>query len=275
MIDIHTHILPGIDDGSETLEDSIQMIKQAIDIGVKIICATPHVLNDPSLAFEEKINQAYQFLLSQVRKRKLMVKLILGSEIYLRQDISSLNRFNFFSFNQTGKYILLELPVGLIPPGVDRLIYDLRLDDITPIIAHPERSIGEKNQIKEFEKFVHLGAMIQINAGSLLDHFGSTSRKMANLLLRQNLVHFLASDAHDPYSRSIATLTEGFRRISRLVGHTKAEELVWDNPLKILQGEKLFGDKKEETTSLNYNWEHCNTQANPKPYNLEVKNEVY
>jgi protein-tyrosine phosphatase len=275
MIDIHTHILPGIDEGSETMEDSIQMIKQAIDAGIKIICATPHVLNGPSLAFEEKINQAYQLLLSQVRKRKLMVKLILGSEIYLRQDISSLNRFNFFSFNQSGKYILLELPVGLIPPGVDRLIYDLRLDDITPIIAHPERSIGEKNQIKEFEKFVHLGAMIQINAGSLLGHFGSTSRKMVNLLLRQNLAHFLASDAHDPYSRSVATLAEGFKRISRLVGNTKAEELVWDNPSKMLQGEKLFGDEKKETTSLTITGSILTPQANPKPYNLEVSNEVY
>lgn len=99
MIDIHTHILPGLDESAKTVEDSIQMIKQAIDLGVEILCATPHILNGVSPEFQEKIDRTFQLLHSQVIRKKLNIKLMLGSEIYLRQDMDSLSRFSFFSLN--------------------------------------------------------------------------------------------------------------------------------------------------------------------------------
>lgn len=240
MIDIHTHILPGVDDGAKTIEDSIQMIKQAIDAGVEVICATPHILNGVTSIFEEKINRTFQLLHSQVAERKLKIKLILGSEIYIRQDMDSLSKFEFFSLNQTGKYVLMELPLGQLPSGVDRLIYGLQLEGITPIIAHPERSITEKNQPKSIENLIRLGALMQINAGSLLGYSGKLPRKTAELLLKQNLVHIMASDAHDPSSRSVAVLPQAFKKVSGLVSKRKAEELFVYNPCKILKGEKLF-----------------------------------
>jgi protein-tyrosine phosphatase len=245
MIDIHTHILPGVDDGAKTIEDSIQMIKQAIDAGVEVICATPHILNGVTPIFEEKINRTFQLLFSQVAERKLKIKLSLGSEIYIRQDMDSLSKFDFFSLNQTGKYILMEFPLGQLPSGVDRLIYGLQLEDITPIIAHPERSITEKNQLKSIENLIRLGALMQINAGSLLGYFGKHLRKMAELMLKQNLVHIMASDAHDPSSRSVASLPQAFKKVSGLVSKRKAEELFVYNPCKILKGEKLFKNDME------------------------------
>ena len=245
MIDIHTHILPGVDDGAETIEDSIQMIKQAIDCGVKVICATPHILDEIAPTFPEKINRTFQFLYSQVKEKKLNIKLTLGSEIYVRQDMDSLRRFNFFSLNQTGKYILMELPLGQLPSGVDQLIFNLELESITPIIAHPERSMIEKNQLKDIENLIRLGALMQINAGSLLNHFGKSPRKMAELLLKQNLVHIVASDAHNPSSRSVAVMAEAFRKVSRMVGNRKAEELFKLNPLKVLQAKELSENEKE------------------------------
>jgi len=245
MIDIHTHILPGVDDGAKTIEDSVQMIRQAIDSGVEVICVTPHILNGVTPVIEEKINRTFQLLRSQVVERKLKIKLILGSEIYMRQDMESLSRFNFFSLNQTGKYILMELPLGQLPSGVDQLIYGLQLEGITPIIAHPERSITEKNQIKEIENLIHLGALMQINAGSLLGHSGKLARKMAERLLKLDLAHIMASDAHNPSSRSIAVLPQAFRKVSQLVGKRKAEELVMHNPCQILKGERIFRSDRE------------------------------
>jgi protein-tyrosine phosphatase len=237
MIDIHTHILPGVDDGAETVQDSIQMIEQAIELGVEAICATPHILNGVNSTSQEKINRAFQLIHSQVDERKLKIKLILGSEIYIRKDMNSLSRFNFFSLNQTGRYILMELPLGQLPSSLDRLIYDLRLQGITPIIAHPERSISEKSQLKDIENLIRLGALMQINAGSLLSHYGKLARKMGECLLTRNLIHIMASDAHNPSSRSVAVLPQAFRRVSQLLGKRKAEELIMYTPYKILKGE--------------------------------------
>ncbi len=245
MIDIHTHILPGVDDGAKTMEDSILMIEQAIDAGVEVICATPHILDEVTPALEEKINHTFRLLHSQVDERKLKIKLILGSEIYVRQDMVSLGRFDFFSLNQTGKYVLMELPLGQLPKGVDRLIYGLRLEGITPIIAHPERSLIEKNQLEDVQSLIRQGAMMQINAGSLSGYYGKLPRKTAELLLKQNLVHFMASDAHNPSHCSIAVLPQAFNKVSALVGKRKAEELVRHNPRQILKGEKIFRNDRE------------------------------
>jgi protein-tyrosine phosphatase len=252
MIDIHTHILPGLDDGSKTVDESLLMIRQAIDAGVEIICATPHILDGVSLSFQEKVNRIFQQLLSQVEKKSLKVKLVLGSEIYVRQEILSLSRFDFFTLNQSGKYVLLELPLGHIPPNLGRLVHDLLSKGVTPIIAHPERSIDEKGQVKDIEHLACRGALMQINAGSLFGRYGDLPRKAAEHLLKQNLVHVMASDAHDLRARSIAVLRQAFMEVCRLVGKTKTEELVIHNPLRILNGEALVIDqyRVEEKKSI-------------------------
>jgi protein-tyrosine phosphatase len=253
MIDIHTHILPGVDDGAKTIEDSLQMIQQAIDVGIEVICATPHILDGVTPPFQEKVNRTFQLLHSQVKERELKIKLVLGSEIYIRHDIKSLKEFNFFSLNQTGKYILMELPLGQFPLGVKELIHDLRLEGITPIIAHPERSIIQKDQRKEIENWIRQGALMQINAGSVLGHFGKSARKTAEWLLEKNLAHIMASDAHSPSSASVEVLACAFKKVCQRVGEIKAEELVLHNPSKVLQGERLLRDEKnviEDSTVL-------------------------
>ena len=243
MIDIHAHILPGLDDGAETTDESLRMIRQAIDVGVEVICATPHVLDGVTSSFQEKIGRTFQLLCSQVQKEKLKIRLVLGSEIYVRQDVHCLARFNFFSLNQSGRYILLELPPRHLPPNLDQLVHNLRVGGIVPIIAHPERSIAEKSQLKEIERLKRLGALTQINAGSLLGQFGKAPKRAAEYLLSRDLVHIMASDAHDAHVRSIAILRQAFAGVCQLVGKTKAEELVMSNPSRILSGEDLATDR--------------------------------
>lgn len=244
MIDLHAHILPGLDDGAKTVEDSLQMIRQAIDAGVEVICATPHILDDVTFSLQEKINRTFQLLRSQVEKNELKIKLVFGSEIYIRQDLHSLSRFNFFSLNQSEKYVLVELPLGHFPPNVDRLVHKLLLEGITPVIAHPERSIAEESQLKAVARLTCLGALIQINAGSLLGHFGRQPTRTARYLLREDIAHVMASDAHDPGPRSVAILRQAFEEACRLVGETKAKELVICNPSRILNGENLVRDQR-------------------------------
>jgi protein-tyrosine phosphatase len=243
MIDIHAHILPGLDDGAKTVEDSMRMIRQAVDAGVEVICATPHILDNVTPSLQEKINRSFQLLRSRVEKNELKIKLVFGSEIYIRQDLHSLSRFDFFSLNQSGKYVLMELPLGHFPPNVDRLAHKLLLEGITPVIAHPERSIAEESQLKAVERLTCLGALMQINAGSLLGHFGRQPEKAARYLLREDIAHVMASDAHDPGPRSVAVLRQAFDEACRLVGETKTKELVVYNPSKILSGEGLLREK--------------------------------
>lgn len=245
MIDIHTHILPGLDDGAKTLNESIQMIQQALDVGVRTICATPHILDGVSSSLEEQINRSFTLLRSQLVKRKMATRLVFGSEIYIRHDIESLRNFSFFSLNQTNKYLLVELPMGGLPSGVDQLIHRLQLEGLTCIIAHPERCLIRKDPLSEINNMVNKGALIQINAGSILGHFGKEARKTAESLLEYNLVHFMASDAHNTSSASITVLSQALEKLCQLVGKIKTEELVIHNPSKVLEGKSLWSHEKD------------------------------
>ncbi len=246
MIDIHTHILPGVDDGAKTLDDSVRMIRQAVDAGVTALCATPHVLNQVTPDLDRSINHSFRILQARVRENGLNIRLMLGSEIYLRPDIISLRGHSFFSLNQTGRHVLIELPLGEIPAGTDRLVYDLRLEGITPIIAHPERSLTRPRQLQEIDGLVSQGALMQVNAGSLLDHFGRLCRKMTESLLDSGLVHVVASDAHDVRSRSASVLPRALRRVARFLGPSEGQRLFEHNP-----GEILAGRSPSETDEIN------------------------
>jgi protein-tyrosine phosphatase len=244
MIDIHAHILPGVDDGAKTMNESLLMIQQAMDVGINIVCATPHILDGVSPILVEQINRSFQLLRFQLIKRKMVFKLLLGSEIYVRYDIASLRSLSFFSMNQTGKYILMEFPLGGMVSGAVQLIRRLKLEGITTIIAHPERCFLRKDELSAIENLVQGGALIQINAGSILGHFGKEAQKMAESLLEYNLVYFMASDAHSSSSASITMLSQASEKLCQLVGKIKTEELTIHNPTKMLEGKSLWSSKK-------------------------------
>lgn len=243
MIDIHTHILPGVDDGAKTVEQSLFMVRQGQEAGINTICATPHILHQVTPQFEQKINRSFDLLKAKIAESESKVHLVLGSEIYVREDINSLKKFDFFTLNKTGKYLLMELPWGQFPLHVDRIVFELQLEGQIPIIAHPERSIITKKQLGNVENLVQKGALMQVNAGSLLGFFGRKIKRMTEELLRQNLVHFLASDAHDHFSCSIEILPQAFSCASKIIGEKKAKELVLSNPQRVIQGEKLTTSK--------------------------------
>lgn len=260
MIDLHTHILPGVDDGAKTIDQSLLMIKQAEKAGITTICATPHILNQVTPQLEEKINSSFNLLKSKIAQTESQVRVVLGSEIYVREDINSLKQFSFFTLNQTGKYLLMELPWGQFPPHLDQLVFELQLEGRIPIIAHPERSIIAKKDLKNVENLVHQGALMQINAGSLLGFFGRKIKSITEELLKRDLAHFLASDAHDHLLHTVEILPPAVTCASKIIGKEKAEKLVLSNPQRVIEGEKqanlkvqvYFENEKEEVChSLN------------------------
>ena len=141
MIDLHSHIIPGVDDGPKSLDHSLWMLKQAYDHGITTVCATPHICGKIYPGFEGKIVSAFDLLKRKMSEDKIKVDLILGSEIRVQLDIPKLRELPFFTYNNNQRFLLLELPLGIFPPNLENMIFDLRMDDLVPIIAHPERNV--------------------------------------------------------------------------------------------------------------------------------------
>jgi protein-tyrosine phosphatase len=241
MIDIHTHIIPGIDDGAKDLEESLHMIRKGYQSGIKTICATPHIPSPSQIdfGFEQRILSGLNLLRTKLSEEKMEVKILLGSEININLDWRSLKDFSFFTLDHSGKFLLLELPLGDIPSFTEETIFNLAIEGYTPIIAHPERSISQDSQIERIERWVNLGALFQLNAGSPLGYFGKTIKRISWKLLKEGLIHFVASDAHDEKNRTIDSLVDAFPLIQKIVGEKKASEIFYQNPKNIIKGEKL------------------------------------
>lgn len=239
MIDIHAHIIPGVDDGAKDMEESLSMLKKGWDSGISTVCATPHILKKVDCKFEQKILSGFDLLKKKITEKNLELKILLGSEVHISLDFENLKNFQFFTIDDNEKYLLLEFPLNHIPNYVEKIIFDLCLDGYVPVIAHPERSIIKEIDLKRLEKMANLGAFFQLNAGSLLGHFGKKVKKFSLKLLKNELIHFVASDAHDDQKRSIETLSEAFALIRNLVGERKVFELFYSNPQNLIQGKKI------------------------------------
>lgn len=239
MIDLHAHIIPGVDDGAKDMEESLSMLKKGWDSGISTVCATPHILNKVDNKLERKILSGFDLLKKKVLEKNLEVKILLGSEIHISLDFENLKNFQFFTIDDNKKYLLLEFPLNHIPNYVEKMIFNLCLDGYIPVIAHPERSMVAEFDLKRLEKMVNLGAFFQLNAGSLLGHFGKKVKKFSLKLLKNELIYFVASDAHNEDKRSIEALSEVFPIIRELVGERKAFELFYQNPKNLIKGENV------------------------------------
>ena len=178
-------------------------------------------------------------LQNKIIQEEIDVHLYLGSEIDLRDDLNPLREFSFFFINQTKKYLLLELPLGEIPAFTEKIIFSLIVENLYPILAHPERSLTKDKDFERIEKMTRSGALIQLNAGSITGDFGKKVQKVSEKLLEKDIVDFVASDTHNLNSRPIIVMAEAFRIIERLLGEQKAMKLFKENPQKVLQAENI------------------------------------
>ena len=196
MVDIHTHIIPYVDDGSQSLEDSIAMIKHEIEIGVDTIIATPHHIIHRYEKSVEEIKENFALLENEVKRLNLPIKLLLGQEIYYstREDtISMLKEGKLLTLNNTNR-VLLEFSFTREPEDVDDIIYNFNINGYKVIIAHVERY-----EWMTYQKIIDLkndGALIQINSNSVLGLTSLKEKKFVKKLLKHNLVDFVASDTH-------------------------------------------------------------------------------
>ncbi len=233
MIDIHCHILPGMDDGPASLEESLKMCKIAYNDGIRIIVATPHTLNGLYLNGKEEIRNLVEILNS---KTDIDIKILPGADVHISPDIPELiEDGNIMTINDNMRYILIEFPYMNVPQNIDRFLFSLKKRGITPIITHPERNLAIQRDIKIMYELLKMGALSQITGMSITGDFGRDVRVCAENLLTHNLVHIISSDAHSQDLRP-PILSKGFSSASRIVGRELALKMVKDNPFAVING---------------------------------------
>ena len=233
MIDIHTHILPGVDDGSESSQDSIKMLKEAQKQGVTDVFLTPHYRMRYKREKSEIIELFNNFCL-EVEKENLNINLYLGQEIYYSHKIRKLISEGKLLTLNNSKYILIEFSY-MSSSEIDELVYEITLLGYVPILAHVERfdyvSIDLIKQLKT------LGALVQINAGSLFSGAFNNCARKAKKLLKLGLVDFVASDVH---SFRVNNLQRANEYISKKFGTDVANKLFIDNAKKVINNQDII-----------------------------------
>ncbi len=202
MIDIHCHILPGVDDGATTLKDSIEMAKAAVEEGITTIIATPHH-NHHFQNHGENIKNQVARLNEHLRNEKIDIEILEGQEPRITGDIiEDIDSGEILTLCNSGQYVHIELPSNQVPSYTHSIIFELRLKGITPIIVHPERNSEIIENSSLLYDLVTEGALTQVTAGSVIGNFGKKIQKFSYQLIEHNLTHFIASDAHNISNRS-------------------------------------------------------------------------
>jgi protein-tyrosine phosphatase len=240
MIDIHAHILPGMDDGPSTLEESLAMARIAVEDGIRIMVATPHCLNGLHFNWRPDILSACAEFNLALEKHHIPLTLLPGSEAHLTPEImDELENGRLMTLNDTGRYFFLELPHQFIPQSIIVLINHLKKRNITPIITHPERNLAIQHNLELLHDFISAGALSQITAHSLTVGFGRPAFKCCQRIIERKMAFFIASDAHSPGARP-PKLSQAFKKLSSLVGMALAEKITVKAPQAILDGEKYL-----------------------------------
>ncbi len=201
MVDIHCHIISGLDDGAQDIETSMNMVDIAVKDGIRHIIATPHYIYGGLDNTSEVIKSQVDKLNDIIRHNNINLTVYEGCEAFICPELPQLVRDGTVSTLNNSMYILIELPMSNIPQYTKDVIYELKLYGYNPIIAHPERNKEIINDPTKLIDLVNRGALTQLNASSLTSLYGTTVCNTAIKLLKNNLIHTMASDAHSAKGR--------------------------------------------------------------------------
>lgn len=237
MIDLHCHILPGVDDGAKSLEESLLMARRAVEDGIHTIVATPHTLNGIYINSAREVTPKVASLQETLSKKHIKLQLYVGADVHLCPHMLELiESGDAGTINNARKYILLEFPSQVVPPKVKDEIFSLKLNGITPIISHLERNPVIQHNIDILYEFIRMGALCQVTAMSITGDFGGIAMQCAERLLRHRMVHVIASDAHSSKSRP-PVLSQAVEAAAEILeNYDDAERMVTEVPAAILSG---------------------------------------
>ena len=235
MIDIHCHILPGIDDGAKDMVEALALINLAVADGVTRIVVTPHLHFGRFNNYLSVIESSFIALQQAVDKENIQVELAYAAEVRLDSEILSLlssQQLPLYGRYNNQEFMLLEFPHSHIPAGSDVLVKHLLKQNITPVIAHPERNRDLLKSPDNIKTFVRLGCWFQVTASSLTGHFAEECQDLALSYIEQGFINIVASDAHN-LKRRPPILSEARSKVTEIFGEEKAQQLFYDNAYNI------------------------------------------
>jgi protein-tyrosine phosphatase len=235
MVDVHCHILPGLDDGPQAIEESLAMAESAITDGITHVVATPHC-NTEFVFDYPRVLQLRDQLQSEIGDR---LTLATGCDFHLNpENLEALHSdAPRFCINQRG-YLLVEFNEISIPPAMDNTLHNLQLKGLRPVITHPERNAILRRQPERLAKWARLGCFVQVTAGSLTGGFGPRAQEDSLCWIARGIVHLVASDAHNTRRRPLR-LQPAYDVVREQFGEEKARALFIENPLAAFEGRDL------------------------------------
>jgi protein-tyrosine phosphatase len=235
VVDLHTHILPGFDDGARDLGEALAMACLAAEDGITCLLATPHWATGEYAPGKGEVLSAVDAINARLAEEEIPVKVLPGAEYRLEPDLPErFQKGGLLTLGGTGRYLLVEFPAALIPPFAERVLYALQLLGLVPVVAHPERSPALAGNPGFLRALVGRGVLTQVTAASITGEFGKEVRRLALTFLKEGLAHFVASDAHSPEGRA-PVLSPALREVERRMGKGTVEYLL-ENARRVVDG---------------------------------------
>ena len=258
MIDLHCHILPGIDDGAKTLADSLEMARIAVDDGIHTLACTPHIYPGMYMNDGPGITLARARLQAELDERGIALKLVVGADVHLVPGLIDGLKSGRVPTLHGSRYFLLEPSHTTPPPHLEDSVFNLIASGYTPIVTHPERLSWVETHYPVFLKLIEQGAWMQVTAGALTGVFGKRAKYWGERFIGEGHTHLLATDAHST-GRRLPRLTEGLAVARRLVGDVEAGRLVGERADAVLrdlapEGFGLTSPKAMRRPSMMWRW---------------------
>ncbi len=238
MIDMHSHILPNIDDGAKSIEETFQLIKEAKQVGFDAIISTSHYMEGyyetASAEREVWVNAIYE----KLQEQNMDIKLYLGNEIYFSENIVALLKERKASTINDTSYVLFEMPLNVEPLNLYDVIYEMLQYELVPILAHPERYSFVQKEPELIYDLIQKGVYMQANYASIIGKYGKKAQFIVKKFLTNDMIHFLGSDVHRKES-IYPRIPEILKELENIIGVEKLEKLTTINPKLVLQNKKI------------------------------------
>ncbi|WP_161879555.1 tyrosine-protein phosphatase [Alkalibacterium sp. MB6] len=251
MFDLHCHILPGVDDGAQTMEESLSMARLAVEEGITHILVTPHHMNRDWFNEKRSVITLMNQVQDELDKHHIPLTLFPGQEVRIYGELLDDIKKDTILFADEGQqYILIEFPTATVPAYAARLFYDLQMNGKVPIIVHPERNRVFQESPNKLKRFIEKGALAQLTAASYTGALGKKTQKLSRQMIEANLVHFIASDAHNKNNRAFH-MKEAYDKLAKEYGRSKRQEF-YQVTKDILNGEVVIPPSPQSISSSRF-----------------------
>ena len=245
MIDFHTHILPNVDDGSKSIDETFELLNEAKKAGFDTIISTSHYIED---YYNVNVSEREVWInaISEILKKENNdLKLYLGNEVYLTENIMELLETGKATTINKSRYILFEFPMNTKPMNMYDIIYDMLQNKLIPILAHPERYSFVQKEPEIIYDLIQKGVLMQANYGSIIGRYGEKAQLMVRKFFENNMIQFLGSDVHKK-NTIYPRITQALNEIKDIIGKEKLNELTTINPGMVLEDRKIDIDEPIE-----------------------------